>query len=399
MATLLYADRLFDGERAFTDAALLIEEATIRWLGARARIPASAKGASEERISDDATLLPGLVNCHIHLTLSGAADFSADARASEATQALRAVTNALRGLSAGITTVRDLGAPSDAAIELGRAIARRELIGPNVVAAGRGITSTGGHGWEIGRQADGADEVRKAVREQIRAGASVIKLFSTGGVLGAGAPPDVVQLTPEETRAAVEEGHARSLRVTTHAHTAAGMRLALEAGVDSIEHATLLDAETIQLCKEKGAALVPTFAALRAILRNTHRLDAETIERANAVAARHQEGIRAARKAGVVVAAGTDAGTPFNFAEDFGSEVEALVEIGMTGEEALAAATSVAADVIARRDVGRIREGARADLVAVQGDATSDVSCVRRVAAVWKDGVRIAATSARPRGT
>src|ERR687888_637099 len=270
---LLLGDRLFDGERTHTDAAVLVDEGRIRWVGARSRVPAEAKGASEEQAPAGATLLPGLINAHAHLTLAGGVDVDAETRASDAELALRAAANALRALEAGVTTVRDLGAPTFAAIELGKAIARGDIVGPNIIAAGRGITSTGGHGWQIGRQADGADEVRRAVREQIFAGASVIKIFSTGGLLGSGAHPDVAQLTLDETRAAVD----------------------------------------------------------------------------------------------------------------------------MSAERALMAATSVAADVIGRDDVGRIRPGARADLVAVSGDPLADVRACWAVAAVWKDGRRVAATSAAPR--
>ena len=394
---LLHADRLFDGERAQTDAAILIDGGLVRWAGPRARVPASAKGAREERVPDGATLLPGLINCHIHLTLSGVPDIAADAKASDSVLALRALVNAVRGLEAGVTTVRDLGAPSYASIELGRAIARGDFVGPNVVAAGRGITSTGGHGLEIGREADGADEVRRAVREQLHAGASVIKLFSTGGILGGGASPDISQLTLEETRAAVEEGHSRGLRVTTHALAAKGMRTAIEAGVDSIGHAALLDAETIRLCKEKNVAIVPTLAAIRAILAHPTELGEAVMDRARVVSSRHQESIRGAHKAGVTIAAGTDAGTPFNYAEHFSVELGALVEIGMTPEEALRAATSVAAGVIGRSDVGRIVEGTRADFVAVPGDPLRDIGAMRSVLGVWKDGQRLAGSSVRPR--
>src|ERR671935_1068492 len=204
---LLLGDRLFDGERTHTDAAVLVDEGRIRWVGARSRVPAEAKGASEEQAPAGATLLPGLVNCHIHLTLAAGVDVDAETRASDAELALRAFANARRGLAAGVTTVRDLGAPTHAAIALGRAVARGEVIGPNVVAAGRGIAPTGGHGWQIGRQADGPDGVRRAVREQVFAGASVVKIFSTGGLLRSGAHPEIVQLTADETRAAVDEAH------------------------------------------------------------------------------------------------------------------------------------------------------------------------------------------------
>ena len=397
MALLLHADRLFDGERAHTDAAVLIDEGRVRWIGPRSRTPAAAREAMEARTPDGTTLVPGLINCHIHLTLAAGVDVDAETRASDAELALRAAGNALRSLAAGVTTLRDLGAPTYAAIELGKAIARGDIVGPNVVAAGRGITPTGGHGWQIGRQADGADEVRKAVREQVFAGAGVIKIFSTGGLLGSGADPDVAQLTASETRAAVEEAHARSLKITTHVHASAGASIAIDAGVDSIEHATLIDADAIRRCRDKGIALVPTFSAIKAILSHADRLGAGIGERARALSERHQEAIREAMAIGVTIAAGADSGTAFNYPERFAVELESLVEVGMTPERALMAATSVAADVIGRDDVGRIRPGARADLVAFRGDPLQDVRACWEVAAVWKDGRGIQATSAAPR--
>lgn len=390
-ATLLVAERLFDGERQLTDAAVLVDAGRVRWVGKRSRAPAAAKGAKEIPAPKGSTLLPGFIDCHVHLTLIGGVDIDRDAAAPDSVLALRAYANAHRALRAGVTTQRDLGAPTYAAIELGKAIARGDLVGPNILACGRGIAPTGGHGWQIGRIADGPDEVRKAVREQLYAGAALIKLFSTGGVLGSGVGPDVPQLTEAETRAAVEEARAHGVRVASHAHATEGIRIALAAGVDTLEHATLLDRETIRLCQELGAALVPTFAALRAIVRNAERLDPAVIERAKTVADRHREGIRDAHRAGVTIGAGTDAGTPFNLTHEYAQELEALAEVGFTPEEAVRAATSVASRIVARDDVGSIREGARADLVAVEGDPLRDLGAVWRVAAVWKDGARVGA--------
>ena len=239
-------------------------------------------------------------------------------------------------------------------VELARQIERGGLEGPRIIASARGITITGGHGMEVGRVADGADAVRGATREQVAAGAAVIKLFSTGGVLGEGAGPELAAYSPEETRAAVEEAHRAGIRITTHAHGAEGMRIASEAGVDSIEHATLLDRETIRVIKEKNVALVPTFSALRRIIENGGALPARVMERARLVATKHQEGVRAAHKAGVRIATGTDAGTPFNTHERFALELVYLTEAGLSPSEALAAATSVAADVVGSPKAGRI---------------------------------------------
>src|SRR5947208_15761295 len=157
-------------------------------------------------------------------------------------------------------------------IELGRAIEHGTLEGPRVIAAGRGITTTGGHGFEVGRIADGPDEVRKAVREQVHAGARVIKLFSTGGILGGGTPPEVSQYTADETAAAVEEAHRAGLRITTHAHGSGGMQVAAEAGIDSIEHATLLDEKTVRLLKERDVAIVPTLLVVQSLVENVRAL-------------------------------------------------------------------------------------------------------------------------------
>jgi imidazolonepropionase-like amidohydrolase len=388
-ATLITAANLFDGERRLADAAVLVEQGRVTWIGRATDAPRTAARATEMAAPSGSTLLPGFIDCHVHLALTAAADIDRDVVGSDALFALRAYANASRALRAGVTTQRDLGAPTFAVIELGKAIARGDLVGPNIIACGRGITTTGGHGWQIGRVADGADEVRKAVREQLFGGASVIKLFSTGGVLGSGAHPDVAQLTEAETRAAIEEAHKGHTRVAAHAHAAAGMRIAIEAGVDSIEHATLLDRETIRLCKERGTALVPTFAALRAIIRNADKLDPAILERGKTLVDKHREGIRAAHRAGVPIATGTDSGTPFNYTHEYANEIEALTEVGLSLEQALRAATSVAADVVGRADLGRLRAGSRADMVALHGDPFADTKALWAVAAVWKDGVAV----------
>jgi imidazolonepropionase-like amidohydrolase len=275
-------------------------------------------------------------------------------------------------------------------VELAHQIERGALEGPRIIAAARGITITGGHGMEVGRIADGADNVRAATREQVAAGATVIKLFSTGGVLGEGAGPELAAYTPEETRAAVDEAHRAGIRITTHAHGATGMRIAAEAGIDSIEHATLLDRETIRIIKEKDVALVPTFSALRRILGNDGALPARVVERARLVASKHQEGVRAAHKAGVRIAAGTDAGTPFNTHERFALELVYLSEAGLSPSQALVAATSLAADVVGRPKAGRIAVGSWADLLFVDGDPLRDLTVLQKPKAVWVRGAPLA---------
>jgi imidazolonepropionase-like amidohydrolase len=391
MRTVLEVDGLFDGTEALTDAALVVEDGEITWVGKRSRAPKTPKGERSRTLEAAAPfVIPGLINCHAHLTLDGGTDFTAETHQHDALAALKAFKNARAMLRAGVTTVRDLGANGAMVIEVGRAIEHHVVEGPRIVAAGRGITTTGGHGAEVGRVADGPDDVRRAAREQIAAGASVIKIFSTGGVLGEGAGPELSQYTVEETRAAVEEAHKAGLRITTHAHGAEGMRVATEAGVDSIEHCTLLDQKTIRLIKERDVALVPTFSALMAIMGHEDKIPAQAMERAKVVAAKHQEGVRAAHKAGVRIASGTDSGTPFNRHEDYARELRYLTDVGLTRLEALVAATSRAADVVGRPKAGRIAPGMWADLVFVDGDPLKDLDVLLKPKAVWVRGTPVA---------
>jgi len=391
MRTVMEIDGLFDGTTAISDATIVIEDGEIAWAGKRSRAPKTPKG-EKSRTARPAGgfVVPGLINCHSHLTLEGSANFEAETRQSEAAAALKAFRNARLTLRSGVTTVRDLGANGSMVVELARQIERGALEGPRIIAAARGITITGGHGMEVGRIADGADAVRAATREQIAVGAMVIKLFSTGGVLGEGAGPELAAYTPDETRAAVDEAHRAGVRITTHAHGAEGMRIAAECGIDSIEHATLLDQPTIRLIKEKDVALVPTFSALRRIIDNGNALPARVMERARLVATKHQEGIRSAHKAGVRIAAGTDAGTPFNTHERFALELVYLAEAGLSRTEALAAATRVAADVVGMPKAGRIAKGAWADLVFVDGDPLRDLAVLQQPKAVWVRGAPLA---------
>ena len=391
MRTVLEVDGLFDGTTTMSNATVVIDGGEVVWVGKRSRAPKTPKGEKSRTVQAPAPFaMPGMINCHAHLTFDGSADFEAEARQPEAVGTLKAFANARASARAGVTTVRDLGANGTMVIELARAIEHGIVEGPRILAAGRGITNTGGHGTEIGRVADGPDEVRRATREQIANGCGVIKFFSTGGVLGEGAGPNLTQYTLEETRAAVEEAHKAGIKITTHAHGAEGMRIAAEAGIDSIEHCTLLDAKTIKVIKEHDVALVPTFSALHAIIDNTAKLPDRVMARAREVAAKHHEGVRAAHKAGVRIAAGTDAGTPFNKHERFALELRYLSETGLTREGALAAATRVSADVAGREKAGRIAAGSYADIVFFAGDPTRDLEVTLKPKAVWVRGTPVA---------
>ena len=199
----------------------------------------------------------------------------------------------------------------------------------------------------------------------------------------------MAQYSLEETRAAVDEAHKAGRKITTHAHSPAGMRVAAEAGIDSIEHATMLDERTVRELKERDIPIVPTLCAVHFILEHAAELDPVIVERTRAVAAKHREGVRMARKAGVRIATGTDAGSSFNRHASYGVELRLLAECGLEPLEVLAAATRVAADVVGRPNAGRVGEGCDADLVFFDADPLEDLRAVERPAGVYVRGIAL----------
>ncbi|GAC1543280.1 MAG: hypothetical protein NVS3B16_09380 [Vulcanimicrobiaceae bacterium] len=221
----------------------------------------------ETRTIDAACVVPGLVNAHVHLEMSGEAQTTSVFVLSTPTQrALVCAENARKALFAGVTTVRDLGSTENLVIDVRDAIVAKKIAGPNVVAAGRAVCMTGGHGWFLGRQADGDLDVRVAVREQRRDGADCIKFIATGGVLTKGAVPGIEQLSEDELRSGIAEAHKHGMRCAAHAIGSGGIKNALRAGIDSIEHGHLVDDDGIALFVQTGAYLVPTLAAITCII-------------------------------------------------------------------------------------------------------------------------------------
>jgi imidazolonepropionase-like amidohydrolase len=337
-----------------------------------------------------ACVTPGLVNAHAHLEGSGEPDMMAMIAASTPNQRLlRAVENARKSLRAGVTTIRDIGSSNAINTDVRDAVNEGRIPGPRMRASGAVLCMTGGHGWPIGREIDSPDEARKAVREQMKIGADCIKLIATGGVMTKGAVPANAQLTFEELAAAIEEAHRHGLRVAAHAIGTQGIKNALRAGIDSIEHGHMLDDEAIALFKERGTYLVPTLAAPTCILE--HLRDGTqpqyVVDKAKAINEAMLRNIKRAYEAGVKIAGGSDAGTPYNYHENYAYEVELMhTLLGMTPQQALHAATSVAADLIGlHRGILAPREPA--DLLLLSRDIGSDARALRDVASVVKDGV------------
>jgi imidazolonepropionase-like amidohydrolase len=339
------------------------------------------------------TILPGMIDCHVHLCIDGSADPIQSLRKdSEQLVTLKAAKNAYLSLSAGVTTIRDLGSLNGVTVSLRDAINLGVTIGPRIVCCNQAVCITGGQGWEFSRQADGVDGVRQAVREQFRAGANFIKLMSTGGVMTPGIDPGAAQFTYEELRAGVEEAHKAGRKAASHAQGNEGIKNSLRAGIDTIEHGIFLDDEAISLFLEKKAVLVPTLSAPFNIMEKGEKsgIPAFVIEKTQRVKDTHIESAKKAYQAGIPIAMGADAGTPFNGHGENLKELELLVGVGLSPMEAILSATRIAAGAVGLSHmIGTVEEGKLADLIVVEGDPLKDIKILQNknnIVAIMKDG-------------
>jgi imidazolonepropionase-like amidohydrolase len=322
---------------------------------------------------DGQTLLPGFIDAHIHICMDGSPDpVAASLSESPTLTTLKAAHSARRTLMAGVTTVRDMGAKDGIDFGLRQAINSGLIPGPRMLISGRLICMTGGHGWQIGLEANGPDEVRKAAREQIKAGADIVKLMATGGVLTPAVEPGSEQFTEAELRAGVEEAHKAGKKTATHAMGTRGILNALKAGIDSIEHGVYLDDETVSIMVKRKTPLIPTISALYNIESKGVEagIPEYAVQKTLKVKPFHLESIRMAREAGVPVAMGTDAGTPFNMHGENLGEIKLLVDYGgFSPMGAIEAGTRIAARVLGlEKELGTVAEGKVADLVMVEGN-------------------------------
>ena len=386
--TILTGALLLDGSGAppVAGRAVVVEQGRIG-----AVVAASDAPAGTTLRLDGLTLLPGLINMHVHLCFGGEADpAAAMQRDSHAMTVIKAVLRARQTLEAGVTTVRDLGGRDYAELSVRDAVRHGLIPGPRILCAGRGICMTGGHGWNlIGREADGPDDVRKAVREQLKAGADVIKLFATGGVMTPGVEPNSAQLTRDEVVAGIEEARKAGRRTAAHAMGSDGIANCLEGGITTIEHGVFLTEALCERMARDGVALVPTLIAPAAIAAGgvAGGIPEYAVRKSLAVADRHLEGFRMALRHGVPIAAGTDAGTPLNPHGTLVPELALMVQGGMTPAAAVHAATAAAARALGlEHETGRIAPGLAADLLAVDGNPAERVQALDEVRLVMAQG-------------
>lgn len=402
MTRLLYeGGKVFDGTgRLLESHGVLVEDGRIARVAPRAVFEGYA-GARVETAG--ATLLPGLIDCHVHLCYRGDADpRAALAKLNPAEVTLTVLENAQRALAGGLTALRDCGGKDHLEFAVRDAIARGTFPGPTIRAAGRMICMTGGHGSFLGRVADGCEEVVKAVREQIHADCDLVKIMATGGVMTPGVNPEDAHYTAEEMRAGVREAKRFGRRTASHAQGAEGILNAVRAGVDSVEHGIFMDQQCLEEMLAADTFLVPTIAALKNILEHAGQgIPAYVVEKAQRVAERHRESVGMYYRAGGRIALGTDAGTPFNRHGENARELAFMVEYGMSPRDALVAATGGAARLLGLEDRGRIAEGCRADLLLVRGDPLEDIACAAERAqhlAVYRDGIAQAQPAGRDAG-
>lgn len=406
MRTVIKPGALIDGTGGppLRAPAVVLEDGRIAWVG-RAADLADDVAEAQTIVAPESTLLPGFIDCHVHLVCSGKDATPTPRQFLQATDEellLTAVASAQAGLQAGVTTMRDVGGRGFLVIQLRDAITAGYLRGPRILAAGPALTTTGGHFFYFGWEADTAEQAASAVRALCKGGVDFIKVMGTGGMSTPRTNPLRAQYTLEHMRAIVEDAHRLGRRVTVHVHGVPGIRNSVGAGVDSLEHCTWLGEsgdceydETIveqMLKKDIYVSLgMPATRYLHAPLATVSQITPEQ-RRDYALRESRFEMMRKMLAAGVKIAASSDAGMLFQRTADFVDVLEMMVTHFRTSElEAIKAATATAAAVLGMADeIGAITKGKRADLILISGDPLQDIRSLRRVHRVFRDGRTVA---------
>ena len=377
------------GRDPIPNASVVIgDDGRITEAGALARLPLDA----EVHDVGGRTIMPGLMDSHVHFMLAGERDFeSVFLKQTSEYMAIKATVSARNLLDAGFTTVRDVGAPGRLALSLRDAVNAGLVPGPRILAAGRIVTATSGHvdllppgvsrvDGTAGRIADGSAEILRAVREQVKVGADLIKFCATGGVMDPQLAPDVPEYSAEEVQTLITEAHKMKKPVAAHVHGAEGAKIAIRAGVDTIEHGTMLDEEAVRLMREAGTVLVPTLTPSHQVRQqgDAANLPAHVMEKFAVTSAAHAQSLTMAIEAGVSLALGTDAGTPFYPHGLNAIELQLMVAGGLSPMATIVAATSGAAKALrVDKSTGSLVPGKLADLLVVDGDPLADIALLQ----------------------
>lgn len=383
---------VWDGseEDSLSRKTILIEGPMIKQILKADRSPSWGKDVMRIDASSR-FVLPGLINCHTHIALDGSPDpvssFLRDGIPRATIKMARALEKTLRE---GITTIRDLGGPMGIDIAVREMVREGLLLGPRILVSGRPLCMTGGHAHKMAVEVDGPSAARKAARAELKAGVDLLKVMATGGVMTQGVEPGAPQMTVEEMKAVAEEAGKAGTYVAAHAHGNMGILNAVKAGIRSIEHGTLMEEETADLMAEHGVYYTPTFISSKRIYEGGMRVGIpDAVRKVREMMEPRRRSLHLAYERRLNILLGTDAGTPMN-----GHGIDGLVEQmlilreeGMTPKEILVSATSLAAKaLLIDRQVGRIEEGKAADLILVERDPLKDLTALRTVSMVIKDG-------------
>lgn len=385
MRLLVKTDYIFTGEiekNILENRSILVENGIIREIVDNS---GSLPQADEVVDARGLKVFPGFIDLHVHLSATAGANLAQSMVEKKEYGALRALNYARRSMNAGFTTLRDLGSNGYQIIALKEAIRDGWVSGPRILAAGRPITETGGHAdspFSNGRVSDGPIEAAKAVREQVKAGADVIKIHVSGGGTSPHDNPLEPQFNRVEIDAIVEEAHSKFRKVAAHAQSNAGIRNAAASRVDTIEHALFLDDLTCDLIRNNSLIIVPTMVSPIMTAKNGKEAGVPewAVRKASEAVEPHSKSVRLAKKKGVKIGFGTDAGTPFNLHGNNGKEFEILVESGgLTPLEAIYSATRVAGEALGPEyAVGKIKPDFKADLVFVEGNPLDDIGILAK---------------------
>lgn len=330
---------------------------------------------------------PGFFNCHVHILYP--VGFKFDTQFSLMEKAFYAQKHCKEYLESGVTFIRVVGTEENYDLQIKEAIENHVIEGPHMYCASKVICMTGGHGWQEGIEADGKDACLKAVRTQLRSGVDLIKIMATGGVMTKGVEPGNAQFTVDEMKVMIEEAHKAGRKTATHAQGLQGIKNALYAGIDSIEHGCFLDDECLERMKEQNTFLVPTLCAPQCIIDKgvENGVAQYMVDKTLKVKDAHVESVKKAYEKGIPIALGTDGGTPFNYHNNTAYEMELLARLNIPNMDILKMATINSARCVGvEKDYGSIEVGKQADLVCLNENPLENISNVRKINRVIQSG-------------